>query len=118
MIQRLTVLLCILAPMPLGDYLVAGPDGSADVVVHAPSFRDYIDLTCGLIRRYGASEPTVTAALLRMLQDVQDLVTDPDRLQVLASEARLVVADAERATLQPADLRIVREQAASLLSGD
>jgi uncharacterized membrane protein len=117
-IQRLTVLLCALAPMPLGDYVVAGQEGSADVVVHAPSFRDYTDLACGLIRRYGASEPTVTAALLRMLQDVQDLVTDPDRLQVLATEARLVVSDAERATLQPADLRMVREQATSLLADD
>jgi uncharacterized membrane protein len=117
-IQRLTVLLCALAPMPLGDYVVAGPGGSADVVVHAPSFRDYIDLACGLIRRYGASEPTVTAALLRMLRNVQDLVTDPDRLQVLATEAQLIVADAERATLQPADLRIVREQATSLLPSD
>ena len=118
MIQRLTVLLCALAPMPLGDYVVAGQVGSADVVVHAPSFRDYTDLACGLIRRYGASEPTVTATLLRMLQDVQDLVTDPDRLQVLATEARLVVSDAERPTLQPADLRMVREQATSLLADD
>jgi uncharacterized membrane protein len=117
-IQRLTVLLCALAPMPLGDYVVAGREGSADVVVHAPSFRDYTDLACGLIRRYGASEPTVTAALLRMLQDVHDLVTDPDRLQVLAAEARLVVSDAERATLQPADLRVVREQATPLLTDD
>ncbi len=117
-IQRLTVLLCALAPIPLGDYVVAGREGRADVVIHAPSFRDYIDLACGLIRRYGASEPTVTAALLRMLQDVQDLVTDPDRLQVLATEARLVVSDAERATLQPADLRLVREQATSLLPDD
>ena len=117
-IQRLTVLLCALAPIPLGDYVVAGREGCADVVIHAPSFRDYIDLACGLIRRYGASEPTVTAALLRMLQDVQDLVTDPDRLQVLATEARLVVSDAERATLQPADLRIVQEQATSLLPDD
>jgi len=60
----------------------------------------------------------VTAALLRMLRDVQDLVTDQDRLQVLATEARLVVSDAERATLQPADLRMVREQATSLLPDD
>ena len=117
-IQRLTVLLCILAPMPLGDYVVAGREGSVDVVVPQPSFRDYVDLACGLIRRYGAGEPTVTASLLRMLQDVQDLATDPDRLQALATEARLVVADAERATLQPADLRIVREQAAPFLPGD
>lgn len=117
-IQRLTVLLCALAPMPLGDYVVAGQEGSADVVVPAPSFQDYTDLACGLIRRYGASEPTVTAALLRMLHDVQVLVTDQDRLQVLATEARLVVSDAERATLQPADLRMVREQATSLLPDD
>jgi uncharacterized membrane protein len=114
-IQRLTVLLCALAPMPLGDYVVAGREGSAHVVVPAPSFSAYVDLACGLIRRYGAGEPTVTAALLRMLHDVRDLVTDPDRHQVLAQEARLVVSDAERATLQPADLRIVREEATSLL---
>jgi uncharacterized membrane protein len=117
-IQRLTVLLCALAPMPLGDYMIPGREDSADVVVSAPSFRDYIDLACGLIRRYGASEPTVTAALLRMLQDVQDLITDPDRLQVLTAEARLVASDAERATLQPADLRLLRDQATSLLPGD
>jgi uncharacterized membrane protein len=49
---------------------------------------------------------------------VQVLVTDQDRLQVLATEARLVVSDAERATLQPADLRMVREQATSLLPDD
>jgi uncharacterized membrane protein len=117
-IHRLTVLLCALAPLPLGDYVVTDRDGSARVVVHAPSFEDYVDLACGLIRRYGASEPTVTAALLRMLQDVQDLAIDPGRHQVLAKEARLVLSDAERATLQPADLRMVRDQAASLLPDD
>jgi hypothetical protein len=53
-----------------------------------------------------------------MLQDVQDLITDPDRLQVLTAEARLVASDAERATLQPADLRLLRDQATSLLPGD
>jgi hypothetical protein len=35
------------APMPLGDYVVAGREGCADVVIHAPSFRDYADLACG-----------------------------------------------------------------------
>jgi uncharacterized membrane protein len=117
-IHRLTVLLCALATRPLGDYMVAGRDAVAGAVVHAPSFEDFVDLACGLIRRYGASEPTVTTALLRMLQDVQDLVTDPGRHQVLTKEARLVMSDAERATLQPADLRGVRDQAASLLHGE
>lgn len=45
------------APMPLGDYVVAGREGCADVVIHAPSFRDCADLACGLIR------PPLTAIL-------------------------------------------------------
>jgi uncharacterized membrane protein len=117
-IHRLTVVLCALAATPLDDYVVARRDGSPGVVVGMPSFADYVDLACGLIRRYGASEPTVTGALLRMLQDVQAMVTDPGRRQVLQAEARLVLSDAERATAQLADLRQVRLQAAILLPGD
>ncbi len=117
-IHRLTVVLCALAVTPLDDYVAARRDGSPGVVVKMPSFADYVDLACGLIRRYGASEPTVTAALLRMLQDVQAMVTDPGRRQVLQAEARLVLSDAERATAQAADLRQVRVQAAALLPGD
>lgn len=117
-IHRLSVVLCALAPRLLGDYLVAGREGSAGVVVHAPSFEDYVDLACGLIRRYGASEPTVTAALLQMLQDVQAMVTDPERRRALETEARLVLGDAERATLQPHDLLQVREQAVTLLGDE
>ena len=51
-----------------------------------------------------------------MLQDAQALVTDPDRMQALSSEARLIVSDAEQATRQPADLGQVRVQADPLLS--
>ncbi len=117
-IHRLTVVLCALAATPLDDYVVARRDGSPGVVVSMPSFADYIDLACGLIRRYGASEPTVTGALLGMLQDVQAMVTDPGRRQVLQTQARLILSDAERATPQAADLRQVRVQAATLLPGD
>jgi uncharacterized membrane protein len=117
-IHRLTVVLCTLASCPLGDYEITGRDGAARVIVSAPSFAAYVDLACGQIRRYGAAEPTVTAALLVMLQDVQALVSDPAREQVLADEARLIVSDAERATCQPADLRQVRDQAAPLLGAD
>jgi uncharacterized membrane protein len=117
-IHRLTVVLCTLASRPLGDCEITGPEGRGRVVVSAPSFAAYVDLACGQIRRYGAAEPTVTAALLAMLRDVQALVSDPDRDRVLAGEARLILSDAERATCQPADLRQVREQAAPLLTGD
>jgi uncharacterized membrane protein len=73
--------------------------------VHAPAFADYAQLACSLIRRYEAAEPTVSAALLIMLHDAQALITDPDRMQVLAGEARLVLSDAEQLTRQhrPAD---------------
>jgi len=115
-IHRLSVLLCALAPRPLGDYQINGTRNEARVIIRAPSFTDYAELACGLIRRYGAAEPTVTAALLVLLQDAQALVTDPDRMQVLSTEARLIVNDAEQATRQPADLGQVRALAAPLLT--
>jgi uncharacterized membrane protein len=117
-VHRLTVVLCTLAARPLGDCEITGRDGRARVIVSAPPFAAYVDLACGQIRRYGAAEPTVNAALLVMLRDVQALVSDPDRERVLAAEARLIVSDAERATCQPEDLRQVRDEAAPLLTGD
>jgi hypothetical protein len=56
------------------------------------------------------------AALLILLRDAQALVSAPDRIQVLASHARLVLSDAEQLTQQPADLLEVRDQAALLLA--
>lgn len=44
------------------------------------------------------------------------LVSDPNRIQVLASHARLVLSDAEHLTQQPADLLQVRDQASLLLA--
>ena len=117
-IHRLTVLLCALAPRPIGDYVITGREGPARVIVRAPSFAAYIDLACSQIRRYGAAEPTVTAALLVMLQDTLALVSDPSREQALADQARLILSDAERTTPQPADLLQVRDQAASLLTSE
>ena len=117
-IHRLTVLLCALAGRPLGDYVITGRQGPARVIVRAPSFAAYVNLACSQIRRYGAAEPTVTAALLAMLQDVQALASDPSREQVLAEEARLVLSDAERSTPQPADLLQVQEQATPLITGE
>ena len=51
-----------------------------------------------------------------MLHDAQARITDPDRMQVLAREAQLVLSDAEQLTRQPADLLQVRDQAALLLT--
>jgi uncharacterized membrane protein len=115
-IHRLTVLLCALGPLSLGDYQITASTDASRVIMHAPSFADYAELACDLIRRYGAAEPTVSAALLTLLRNAQALVNDPDRIQVLASQARLILGDAEQLTRQPADLLQVRDQAALLLA--
>ena len=81
--HRLTVLLCVLGPLPLGDYQITGSTDATRVIV---------------------------------LRDDQALVSAPDRIQVLASHARLVLSDAEQLTQQPADLLQVRDQAALLLA--
>jgi uncharacterized membrane protein len=78
-IRRLTVVLCALAPRPPGDLLGCGQGALGRRRGNAPSFADYVDLAGGLIRRHGASEPTVTAALPHLLQDMQAMVTDPER---------------------------------------
>ena len=87
-IHRLSVLLYALGPLSLGDYQLTGSTDASRVIVHAPAFADYAELACSLIRRCGSAEPTVAAALLILLRDVQALVSDPDRIQVLASQAR------------------------------
>jgi uncharacterized membrane protein len=74
------------------------------VVAHFPTFADYVDLAVGQIRRYGASEPQVAYALLQLLRVAATQTGDSKRRQVLASRARLVLADAERTICQPADL--------------
>jgi uncharacterized membrane protein len=71
---------------------------------------------CGLVRRYGASEPTVSAALLHLLEDcVESVGPDRERLDDIAEQARLVLADAERDIVQAADRAGVRLAGVRLL---
>jgi uncharacterized membrane protein len=103
-VERLTALLAALAPRRLGDIVLHDPDGPSRVVARFPTFADYVDLAIGQIRRYGASEPQVAYALLRLLRVAGAQTRDNNRRQVLASHARLVLADAGRTICQPADL--------------
>ena len=67
---------------------------------------------CGLIRRYGAREPTVAYALLRLLGNCAAVTSDdPERCAAIEEQARIVVADAEREVAQPADLALVHAEA-------
>ena len=114
-IEHLTVLYGALAARPVGDQVVRDPSGAVVVVVPGRRFDEHLALGCGLIRRYGAGEPTVAFALLRMLATCAELAgDDPAKRAAVAREVALVLDAAERGTVAEADLAWVRRQAAAV----
>jgi uncharacterized membrane protein len=78
------------------------------VIVPGRRFGDYLATMCGLIRRYGSAEPTLSIALLRLLENCAAVLpADPARWSALGEQADLIVADATRTIAQPADLTAV-----------
>lgn len=113
-IERLSVLFTVLARYPLGPIVVHDPaTGTAALIVPARTFAEHLGLGVGLIRRYGAREPTVVQALLRLLATVAT-VCGADRLSAVETEAELLVAAAEREIAEPADLAVVHAEARAL----
>ena len=85
------------------------------VVVPGRRFGDYLATMCGLIRRYGCAEPTVSLALLGLLHECAGvLADDPGRWAAIGEQADLILADATRETAQSADLMPVVAAAADL----
>ncbi len=113
-IDHLTVVLSALARTTLGPQVLRGAAGGA-VVVPASRFETYLGVPCGLIRRYGAGEPTVSLALLRLLAGCGAAVgPGSPRWAAIDREAALVLAAAEKSVREPADLALVRAKAGSL----
>jgi uncharacterized membrane protein len=108
------VIFCALAQRPLGPRVAR--DGRGVVIVPARRFGDYLAVMCGLIRRYGASEPTVAHALLRLLGNCAAVAwDDAGHGATIAEQVRIIVADADREVAQPADLGFAHAEAASVL---
>jgi uncharacterized membrane protein len=109
------VLLAALAARPVGPLVVHDPATGATVAVPARSFAEDLTLGVGLIRRFGATEPTVIQALLRLLSTVLYACgDDPQRCATLENQANLLIAAAEREAVEPADLDIVYAEADTL----
>jgi uncharacterized membrane protein len=113
-LDHLSVILAALASKPLGNQVLRDREGHVREVVPGRDFGYFLDLACGQIRRYGRSEPRVVRALLRILNDVGGFCSG-DRREIIAMQVRLVLADAEAATAQPADLVPIREYAQRVL---
>lgn len=86
------------------------------MIVPARRFPDYLAVMCGLIRRYGAGEPTVAHALLRLLGNCAAVAgDDPERRAAIEEQARIIVSDAKREVAQPADLVLAQAEAEAVL---
>jgi uncharacterized membrane protein len=114
-VHHLAVLLCSLARLRLGDWMVHDDQGELRVAVPRPKFADYLRLGTAQIRRFGAGEPAVTRALIALLRDAGTSSATEDRRHACLRNIRLVLADARRATAQPADAEAVAAEAATAL---
>ena len=111
-IEHLTVLYAAFAARPPGD--IAGRAQGCMVTIPTRSFAEHLALGVGLIRRYGAAEPTVVAALLRLLTATLEASAAADQSAVVEEQADLLVAAAVREVAEPADLALVHAQRAVL----
>jgi len=113
-VDHLSVIFCALAVRPLGDWVTADPEGAA-VIVPGRRFGDYLATMCGLIRRYGSAEPTLSMALLRLLENCAAVLpAGRDRWSALGEQVELIVQDAARTIAQPADLVAVTAAGAAV----
>jgi uncharacterized membrane protein len=80
-------------------------DGSGAVLMWLPypRFATYLHVGCAQIRRYGAREPLVLAALLQMLSAVAQNCVDPARRKAVQAQIDLVVRIAERELAEESD---------------
>ena len=110
-VHHLSALYTELARRRVGTIVVQDTATSATLVVPARSIGEHLDVGMGLIRRYGAGEPTVIHALLGALAAV--VLAAPDDAAAASAvehQADLLVRAAERSVQEPGDLRAVREE--------
>jgi uncharacterized membrane protein len=114
-LEHLSVVLASLAARPLGCVLRYDDGGALRVVVPGRDLAYYVELATGQIRRYGADEPRVARALLRVLGSTGRFCLDDAGRAVIARHVRLVMEAAERGIAQAADLEPVTEHGEDVL---
>jgi uncharacterized membrane protein len=108
-IHHLSVVFAELGRRQVGDVVLRA--GQVSVTIPARTLPEHLELGLGLIRRYGAAEPTVAHALLVCLGTVLVAVRDnPADRAAIAKQADLILAAAERSIPEPTDLLVVRAE--------
>ena len=114
-IDHLSVIFCAMAVRPLGDDVARDPKSGSMVLVPGRRFGEYLTVLCGMIRRYGASEPIVCLALLRLLGSCAALIgDDPARRSAIEKQVLLIVQDAELKIAQREDFLPVQTAAEAI----
>jgi uncharacterized membrane protein len=114
-IEHLSVLFAELAARPIGSVVVHDQACTVTVAVPGRPLSELLAKGFGLLRRYGADEPTVVQALLRLLSTVASTgAAAPELWVVLEREADLLISAAEREVLEPADLAVIYAEADTL----
>jgi uncharacterized membrane protein len=110
-LEHLAVVLAALAPRPLGNQVLYDARGRLHVAVPGRDFAYYVELATGQIRRYGASEPRVLAALASSLGTLGTFCRDDVTRQVLVATVALAEEAARQSIAQQGDRHQVTIQA-------
>lgn len=122
-VHHLSVIYSALARHGVGDEVLGGGGEGGVVQLPARTAAEHLASGVGLIRRYGASEPTLVQALLRLLTAVAPAMAadDADALDVVEEQTERLLAAAGRSIEEAADLdvfaaeqRALRETLATL----
>lgn len=118
-VGHLAAVLVVAARAPLGDYGLRD-GGQVRLRVARPSFDDVADEVFGAIRRCGADQPTVLAALVQAAGVVGEQLDDPEQRASLLRHVGEVETTAEASDLTQAERvaqRALVARARSLLTG-
>jgi uncharacterized membrane protein len=113
-------LLVRIAGRRLGPTLHEDGTGVGRVVVPDRDLRYYLDLCCGQLRRFGAAEPTVLMAVLRMLRDVAVACRDVEQRHEVARAAQLTAEELSDgvAAVDAEAVRTMHRRVEQALAGD
>ncbi len=110
-VQHLSVMLTALARVRTDCRRWRDESGLLRVFAPVVTFDQHLETVCSHIRRAAANRPRVVVELLRLLETVAASGTSPALRTSVCDQIRLIVLDAEREILQPADLAPVQSMA-------
>lgn len=106
-VHHLSAVSSVMAGRVMPDDVRRDSAGELLVWLPYPGFGAYLHLACSQIRRYGAREPLVLAALLQLLSSVAQNCVDSSRRAAVQTNIALVVRTAEQELKEESDRALV-----------